>query len=209
VQFALLGAFWGVSALFVITPGADWAYAITAGLRSRTVLAVLGLLSGHALATIIVAAGVGALLARVPVALTVLTIAGSLYLIYLGFMNLRRPVAPSAEEELTSRSGIRWFAQGFAVSGLNPKVLLLILAVLPQFTNTHAAWPIAIQILVLGLLHVLNCAIVYTAVSVSARRVLAARPRAAIVVSRISGAAMIAIGVFLLVDRVVAVMVKG
>ncbi len=209
MQFALLGAFWGVSALFVITPGADWAYAIAAGLKSRTVPAVFGLLSGHVLATIIVAAGVGALIARVPVALTVLTIAGSLYLIYLGLTTLRHPVAPSAEEELTPRSGIRWFARGFAVSGLNPKVLLLFLAVLPQFTNAHAAWPIAVQILVLGVVHVLNCAIVYTVVSVSARRVLAARPRAATIVSRISGAAMIAIGVFLLVDRVVAGMVKG
>jgi threonine/homoserine/homoserine lactone efflux protein len=43
-------AFWGVSALFVLTPGADWAYAITAGLQRRVLPAVLGLLTGHVVA---------------------------------------------------------------------------------------------------------------------------------------------------------------
>ncbi|MEU7747462.1 hypothetical protein [Nonomuraea sp. NPDC049158] len=41
-----------VSSAFVVTPGADWAYAIAAGLRHRTVLpAVGGLLIGHLAAT--------------------------------------------------------------------------------------------------------------------------------------------------------------
>ena len=31
-----VAAFWAVSFLLVITPGADWAYAIAAGLRHRT-----------------------------------------------------------------------------------------------------------------------------------------------------------------------------
>ena len=31
-------AFWAVSLMFVLTPGADWAYAIAAGLRHRTVV---------------------------------------------------------------------------------------------------------------------------------------------------------------------------
>ena len=45
-------AFWAVSLVFVLTPGADWAYAIAAGLRHRTVVpAVGGLLAGHLAAT--------------------------------------------------------------------------------------------------------------------------------------------------------------
>ena len=47
-----VAAFWAVSFLFVITPGADWAYAIAAGLRHRVVLpAVGGLVVGHLAAT--------------------------------------------------------------------------------------------------------------------------------------------------------------
>ncbi|MFP3821385.1 LysE family transporter, partial [Bacillus sp. SIMBA_008] len=82
-------AFWGVSALFVITPGADWAYAISAGLQRKVLPAVLGLLTGHLVATLIVAAGVGTLIMSIPGALTVLTLAGSLYLVWLGVSTLR------------------------------------------------------------------------------------------------------------------------
>lgn len=72
-----LAAFWAVSMLFVITPGADWAYAITAGMRGRAMPAVCGLLAGHLAATVIVAAGLGGLVAGVPVALTMLTVLGA------------------------------------------------------------------------------------------------------------------------------------
>jgi threonine/homoserine/homoserine lactone efflux protein len=42
MPIATIAAFWGVSFLFVITPGADWAYAMAAGLRNRTVLPAVG-----------------------------------------------------------------------------------------------------------------------------------------------------------------------
>ena len=67
-----------------------------------------------------------------------------------------------------------------------------------------AAWPVAAQILVLGLVHVVNCAVVYTGVGIGARRVLGARPAAARWVSRISGAAMIVIGTVLIAEQVFA-----
>lgn len=40
-------AFGGISLLFALTPGADWAYAISGGLKRRAVPAVTGLLPGH------------------------------------------------------------------------------------------------------------------------------------------------------------------
>jgi hypothetical protein len=66
-----LAAFWAVSFLLVLVPGADWAYAIAAGLRDRSVLpAVAGLLAGYAGLTAVVAAGVAAVITRSPLALT-------------------------------------------------------------------------------------------------------------------------------------------
>jgi threonine/homoserine/homoserine lactone efflux protein len=51
-----LAAFWAVSFLLVMVPGADWAYAIAAGLRDQSVLpAVAGLLAGYAALTAVVA----------------------------------------------------------------------------------------------------------------------------------------------------------
>jgi threonine/homoserine/homoserine lactone efflux protein len=195
-------AFWGVSLLFVIAPGADWAYAITAGLHRRVVPAVAGMLTGHLIATLIVAAGVGAVVMTLPGALTVLTVAGSLYLIWLGVGTLRHPAVMHASTDATSGPAWRWWLKGFGVSGLNPKVFLLFLAVLPPFTDPSGPWPLALQITVFGLVHVASCAMVYFAVGYSANKLLRSRPAAARIVSRISGVAMIGIGLFLLIERI-------
>jgi len=200
-----VAAFWAVSFLFVVTPGADWAYAIAAGLRHRVVLpAVGGLLAGHLAATAVVAAGVGALLARAPLLLSVLTALGAVYLVWLGIGMLARPALPQAGVDETPRSWLRQAAKGAGISGLNPKVFLLFLALLPQFTDPNAAWPLALQIVVLGLVHVTSCAVVYTGVGTGARRVLRARPAAALAVTRCSGAAMIVIGVVLLGEKLIS-----
>lgn len=186
--------------MFVITPGADWAYAIAGGLRDRISPAVAGLVTGHVIATAVVAAGVGVLVASAPPVLTALTVAGAVYLIWLGVMTLIHPAAPTAASEDES-SWLRWAGRGMGVSGLNPKVFLLFVALLPQFTTTHAVWPIALQIVVLGALHVLSCAAVYTGVATGARVVLRARPTASLWVSRLSGTVMIGIGLFLVTER--------
>jgi threonine/homoserine/homoserine lactone efflux protein len=78
------------------------------------------------------------------------------------------------------------------------------LALLPQFVVATATWPVAGQILVLGGVHVANCAVVYTGVGVGARTVLRARPAAARWMSRISGAAMIIIAGVLVGEQVLA-----
>jgi threonine/homoserine/homoserine lactone efflux protein len=199
-----VAAFWVVSFLFVVTPGADWAYAIAAGLRHRVVLpAVGGLLAGHLAATAVVAAGVGALVARSPLLLTVLTTVGAVYLVWLRIGMLARPAHPQAGVDDAPGSWLRQAAKGIGISGLNPKVFLLFLALLPQFTDPNAAWPLAAQIVVLGLVHVTSCAVVYTGVGTGARRVLRARPAAARVATRFSGAAMIVIGVVLLAENLI------
>ena len=131
-----VAAFWAVSFLLVITPGADWAYAIAAGLRHRRVLPdVGGLLAGHLAATAVVAAGVAALVARSPLVMTVLTVAGAVYLVWLGIGTLAHPSAPQAATEQATDSWVRQAAKGAGVSGLDPKVFLLLLALLPQFSH--------------------------------------------------------------------------
>lgn len=202
MAFGAVAAFWAVSFLFVITPGADWAYAISAGLRHRTVIpAVGGLLAGHLAATAVVAAGLGAVVAGTPAVLTVLTVAGSAYLVWLGVGVLRSPSIPQAGEEPAPGSWVRQVLKGAGISGLNPKLFLLFLALLPQFTDPNGSWPIAWQIVALGLIHVVSCAVVYTGVGSGARVVLRTRPAAARAVTRVSGVAMVLIGVFLLAEQ--------
>ena len=76
---ATLFAFWAFSLLFVVTPGADWAYAIAAGIRGKGVFpAVVGLLAGYVVLTVIVAAGVGVLIASQPMLMSALATPRSL-----------------------------------------------------------------------------------------------------------------------------------
>ncbi|MEV2251668.1 LysE family transporter [Streptomyces sp. NPDC050147] len=196
-------AFWAVSVLLILVPGADWAYAINAGLRDRSVVpAVGGLLLGYVALTAVVAAGVAAVVASTPSVLTALTVIGALYLVWLGATTLARPaVAGTAAQEGDGAAAGARLLKGVGISGLNPKALLLFLALLPQFTAPDGSWPLAAQIGTLGLVHTLSCAAIYLSVGVLARTVLRARPAAARAVTRLSGAAMIVIGVLLVAER--------
>lgn len=85
MEISLIASFWIVSFLLIITPGADWAYAISAGINGcRVVPAVMGLMSGHLLATIIVVAGVGVLIAGHPLALSAITCGRGLFIVARG-----------------------------------------------------------------------------------------------------------------------------
>lgn len=95
MSLSMFASFWAVSMLLIITPGADWAYAISAGIRGRRVIpAVAGMLSGHIVAAIVVTAGVGSLIAGAPGVLSSLTVAGAGYLLWLGIGVLRHPPVP-------------------------------------------------------------------------------------------------------------------
>ncbi|MFG2041220.1 LysE family translocator [Dactylosporangium sp. NPDC048998] len=206
-----LVAFWLLAALLIAVPGADWAFTLGAGLRGRSVLpAVAGLVAGYTVVTAVVAAGVGALVAGSPAAMTALTVAGGAYLMWHGGATLlARPAAPAAVATAPPATppapGGGWavFRRGVGVSGLNPKGLLMFLALLPQFTDPRGSWPVAVQLAALGLTFVATCAAFYTALGTAARTLLAARPRAAGTVTRAAGAAMLLLGAVLLVDRLV------
>ena len=200
---SLFAAFWAVSILFVITPGMDWAYAISAGMHGRVVIpAVSGLLLGHFIAILIVAAGIGALVAGNPIALTVLTVIGAAYLLWLGINMFIHPSVPNAGEIQETSSWRRWTIKGACVSGLNPKVFLLFLALLPQFTDPGGSWSIPVQIISLGLIHLFSCGVVYFLVGFSSQTILRTRPRAAQIVSQISGIAMIVIALLLFAEQI-------
>jgi threonine/homoserine/homoserine lactone efflux protein len=197
-----LAAFLAVDLLLVITPGADWAYAISAGLRGRSVVpAVTGLIAGHAAYALVAVAGLAVIVANSPAVLTALTVTGAGYLLWLGWGVLRQPAVPAAVGERADTSRVQVMLKGAGISSLNPKVLLLYFSLFPQFIDPATGWPVAAQTGLLSAVHLTASAVVYLAVGVLARTVLSTRPSAARAVTRISGAMMIAIGAFLLVER--------
>lgn len=200
-----LAAFLAMDLLLVFTPGADWAFAITAGLRDRSVVpAVAGLVAGYAGYTLLAVAGLVVIVARSGTLLTALTVAGAGYLVWLGWEALRQPAVPVAAGPGAGTEGssrLRVMLRGAGTSGLNPKALLLYFSLFPQFIDPAGGWPVATQTGLLGALHMTACAVVYLAVGVLARTVLSTRPAVARAVTRASGAVMIVIGGLLLVER--------
>ena len=201
MEWGMVVAFWGVSMLFIMSPGADWSYAISAGIHKRVLPSVTGLLFGHVLATLIVAAGLGLVLAQHPQALMVLSLLGAAYLAWMGWQMFRQPAAPSAGAQMDDTHWGRWCWKGLCVSGLNPKVLLLFLALLPQFIRPNQDSSITVQILALGLVHIISCAAVYFAVGFASQAVLSARPKAAWVVGKVSGVMMVGIALLIAFEQ--------
>lgn len=208
----LFFAFIVVAAALACTPGVDWAYSITAGLRQRSfVPAVAGLCGGYVLHTILMVVGLAALLAGMPGVLGWITVAGAGYLLWLGVSTLRSwrgasfdtadPVASPATNQL------RTFLQGMGTSGINPKGLLFYIALVPQFVSPEASLPVPVQSGLLGLTFVLLAGMVYTGVALLARRLLQSRPGAARKVTLTSGIIMVALGVVLLSEQLIPLVI--
>lgn len=134
-----------------LTPGADMMFTLAQGLKSgpRAGLAAnAGIAAGGMIHTLIAGLGLGALVAAHPAAFDVIRWGGVAYLLYLAVMALRSgPLGRGAE--VAPRPLGRVFLDGMMVNLLNPKVILFILAFLPQFVDP--ARPVLAQFLLLGL----------------------------------------------------------
>lgn len=205
----LFFAFVMVAAALACTPGVDWAYSITAGLRQRSfVPAVAGLCGGYVLHTLLMVAGLAALLAGMPGVLGWITAAGAVYLLWLGVSTLRSwrgaTFGTAAAVGKPASNQVRTFLQGMGTSGINPKGLLFYVALVPQFVSPEATLPVPVQSGLLGLTFVLLAAIVYTCVALLARKLLQSRPGAARKVTLASGIIMVGLGAVLLSEQVLS-----
>ena len=186
IDLTSLWIFVGAVVLLLLSPGPNMAFVISHGVS-------YGWRGG-------VAAGLGIGLADL--LLTALTATGALYLMWLGIGLWRKPATVSSAPEQTQSAGARWHwtVKGASVSGLNPKQLLLLLALLPQFVRPSEPWPVFAQIMALGAVHAASCCFVYFGVGWGSQSVLRSRPAAAQAVSRLSGAMMMLIALLLLGD---------
>ena len=207
-------AFVLVAVALACTPGVDWAYSITAGLRRRSfVPAVAGLCGGYVLHTVLLVAGLAAVLSGMPGVLTWITIAGAGYLLWLGTSTIRswRGASFSAADAVGRpvASQFRTFLQGMGTSGINPKGLLFYVALVPQFVSAEAPLPVPVQSGLLGLTFVALTALIYTCVALLSRTLLQSRPGAARVVTLASGIIMVALGAMLLAEQLIPLAAAG
>jgi threonine/homoserine/homoserine lactone efflux protein len=134
-----------------LTPGADMMFTLAQGLKGGPragMAANAGIAVGGMVQTVIAGLGLGALVAAHPVAFDAIRWGGVAYLLWLAVQSWRAgPMA--ARGDVALRSLGRVFLDGVMVNLLNPKVILFILAFLPQFVDPSRA--VLPQFLVLGL----------------------------------------------------------
>ncbi|MGH8481575.1 MAG: LysE family translocator [Nevskiaceae bacterium] len=187
------------------TPGPDLLYITARSLGQgwpAGAASSLGIAAGCLVHTAAAALGVSVLLAASPLAYDVLRLCGAAYLIWLGAQSLRSRDAPGPIAQLPPDSLRKVFWQGFATNVLNPKVALFFLAFLPQFADP-ARGAFALQVLVLGLIFIVNGLWVCLLVARSAAAMAGwARRRAGAItwIQRGSGALLVGLGLHLAVN---------
>jgi threonine/homoserine/homoserine lactone efflux protein len=191
--------FLAVSAVVVVTPGVDMALVTKNALlhgRSAARATALGVNLGIFLWTLAAALGLAAVIAASAPAFTAIKLAGAAYLVYLGL----RTLLGRHDRVAVARRG-NSFRQGLASNLLNPKIAVFFTSLLPQFVDAEHAQPQ--DLLLLGLLF--NCIgvawlLAYAELAARGRDVLR-RPRVKRALDRVSGVALVALGVRLALER--------
>lgn len=149
----------GLAALIIIAiPGPSVLFVVGRALtygRPVALSSVLGNTLGLACAMVLVALGLGAVVAESVVVFTAIKLVGAAYMIWLGVQALRHRRALHVEPD-KRRPAIglgRAVRQGFVVGISNPKGFIMFAAVLPQFVD-RSAGHVTAQMLVLGTLAV-------------------------------------------------------
>ena len=137
---AFLAACWVIS----LSPGVGAIASMSCGLQYgfwRGYWNALGLQLGLVLQIAVIAAGVGAILAASATAFQVIKWFGVAYLVYLAVKQWRALPADVTDETAVRPIGkpLNLMFRGFLVNVSNPKALIFMLAVLPQFIDPQAA----------------------------------------------------------------------
>ncbi|MGA4607919.1 LysE family translocator [Pseudoalteromonas maricaloris] len=127
--------------VLLVSPGPSVLLSINNGLNHGKKLAALGVLGNVAafqLLLIISATGLGAVILTFSELLTFIKVIGAGYLCYLGIKVYRSPVSQfDTDGSQSSLHHQPWliFKQAFWVTSMNPKALIFVSALLPQFIN--------------------------------------------------------------------------
>ncbi len=151
VDFWTLMAFIPVGLALNLSPGADMMFCLGLGLRSgpkAAVAASAGISTGGMVHVTIAGLGLGAAVAAMPWLFDVIRWLGVAYLLYLAWAALRAGPVRGAKVGMTSAR--KAFMDGMIVNLLNPKVILFVLAFLPQFVDPSNGSILA-QFLIFGL----------------------------------------------------------
>jgi threonine/homoserine/homoserine lactone efflux protein len=191
--------FLALSVIVAVTPGVDMALVTKNALlhgRDAARATALGVNLGIFIWTVAAALGLAAVIAASVVVFTAIKVVGAVYLVYLGLRALLGRREPAVVPARGSA-----FRQGLTSNLLNPKIAVFFTSLLPQFIDAEHAQPQ--DLLLLGLLF--NCLgvtwlLIYAELAARGRNLLV-RSRVKRALDRLSGVALIALGVRLAAER--------
>ena len=148
-------AYFVASWLIALSPGSGAVLSMSHGLQygvRQTSATIAGLQIGLAFILLVAGVGVGALLVASATAFTVVKVLGAAYLVWLGVRQWRAPVhggqaldgMPAAAPALSLRQRV---VTGALTNATNPKGIVFMVAVLPQFIDPKR--PLALQLAIL------------------------------------------------------------
>lgn len=137
-------AFLAAAVVIAVSPGPGAVLSMATGLRhgyAVALRAILGLQTALLIQLAIVVLGLGAVLAASATAFLIVKIAGAGYLIWLGVRKWRAPVE-LLDDGAAARDTRGVYLQGVLVNLTNPKAIVFMVALVPQFIDPQLPqWP--------------------------------------------------------------------
>ncbi|BAU33063.1 LysE family translocator [Microcella alkaliphila] len=193
-------AFLALSLVIIVVPGPGVLFVVGRALVLGTrgaLISVLGNAAGVAVQIVVVAAGLGVVIARSEVLFTAMKIGGALVLVWLGIQSIRHRNAISADEASAVSGRTRTLVRDSVIVGLtNAKTIVFFVAALPQAANPSIGSP-TVQMLMLGaafLVIGIACDSLWAIAAGSARDWFATNAARIAVVRAGGGAALVALG---------------
>ena len=136
-----------------ITPGTPRVvivtYAINYGLTRSTITA-FGDISANTIQMIFIAFGIGAIIVANPEILNYVKWIGIVYLLYLAFDLRRSSKNINFKQNLSSKSNLSLYRDGFMVAFFSPKAWVFFGAMFPQFLSLDGDFKIQLLILIIS-----------------------------------------------------------
>ena len=136
-----------------ITPGTPriviTTYPINYGLK-KSIITAFGDISANTIQMIFVAFGIGTIIAANPEIFNYVKWIGVIYLLYLAFDLIRSSKNFNFEENLSLKSNLSLYRDGFMVAFFSPKAWIFFGAMFPQFLSLDENFKIQLLILILS-----------------------------------------------------------
>ena len=198
-------AFIGAALVVVISPGSDTLlilrYTLASG-RRVGLATVTGVELGLVIHTTAAVVGLSLIIVTVPVLYGAIAIVGALYLAWLGFQRIRAGVVSLDNMDGLVVSSAKGLRDAAITNVLNPKVIFLFLAMMPNFVVPEAG-DVSLQFATLGLALIVVSAIWQGALALGAEaaRQWLAVPRIQRILSWVTGVILMAFASALILEH--------